>query len=719
MKWIRILAILCLVGFFLSLNKPEAKDISNNNGSYKDGELLVRFKKGTMGITKSATHRLYKAKVKKRYGFVNIEHIELEEGMTVEKALALYKNDPDVEYAEPNYIVKKAVTPIIPNDSNYSQQWHHRNIESEKAWGLSTGSSSVIVAVIDTGVDYNHPDLKDNIWINSGETCDDKSDNDNNGYIDDCFGWNFFSNNADPMDDDISGAGSHGTHVAGIIGAIGNNSFGVAGISWQVKIMPLKVLASNGEGDVGDVIEAINYAKNKGAHIINLSLETNKYSQSLRDAIEGAADRLFVVAAGNGGVNLNSANVYPASFNLRNIIAVAATDNYDNKASFSNYGTNVVHLSAPGVNIYSTKSKKTIESNGKFENYSSAFFHETGTSMAAPMVSGTAALISSLNPSYSNSQVRELILASVDKKFLSVITRGRLNVFRALSSKIDKIPPAPPSRLKVENSKDGFKISWVDESEIESQYRIERKLNSSYESIATLSANSTSYKDNLILEEGTVSYRVYAENLNGSSYNEFTYNVPLIPPTNLRFVKRSNGIELFWEDNSSKEVGYEIERRDSYSSYWAIATVGENATSYLDTSADLNKVYYYRVRAYSNSNSSPYSNEVSTESYSTKKSYCFVSTYLFGKDHTYTLKLKSIRDKYLLTNFFGRAFVSIYYEISPHFVAFAENKPYIRGIIKVILVPFAYLIYYPSFGLIFIFATFLLVYAFKKGKKAK
>ncbi len=727
----------CLLIFFLLLltiriDNLTARDKQKEWKGYKEGELLVKFKKGTWWVTKSATHKLYKAKVKKKLESVDIEQIELEEGMTVEKALALYKNDPDVEYAEPNYKVKKAVVPFVPNDSFYNRQWHHNNIESEKAWGKaiekmeSSPTSSIIVAILDTGVDYNHPELKDHIWKNEAENCTDNLDNDNNGFKDDCVGWNFVKNNNDPMDDDIAGAGSHGTHVAGIVSALGNNGFGVigvAGITANIKIMPVKILDEYGDGYVSDVIEGIQYAKKMGAKIINLSLEADEsVSQinSLDDAIKDAPDKLFVVAAGNGSEDLNSENIYPASFNRNNIVSVAATDNDDKKTNYSNYGANIVHLGVPGNNIYSTRSKKTMVLKGIFQNYSSAFFYETGTSMATPMVTGTASLIWSINPNYSYKMVKEIILSTVDKKNLPVITKGRLNVFRAISSDIISIPPAPPSRLKLENINGAIKISWQDESETESHYKIERQLNNNFEVIAqNLPQNSSSYQDNLAVNEGDIiTYRVYAVNSNGEKYNDITQKVPLATPTNLRAVKVSNGVYLSWQDNTAKETKYVIERRDQYNSYQIIKEVSENTTEYLDTDVS-SGIYYYRVRAYNNDNSSAYSEEVVINTTAkSNKSGCYIATYLFGEYHPYTEALRSFRDEYLLNNFFGRQIVALYYIASPPLVAFANNRPFIKTGLKCIAVPVAYLIFYPIKSLLLICIIFL-IYGSKKNKKVK
>ena len=261
-----------------------------------------------------------------------------------------------VLYAQPNYYVHLQTTGF-PNDPNFSSQWGMNNtgqtggttdadIDAPEAWAITAGDSSIVVAVLDTGVDYTHPDLAANIWTNPGEIAGDGIDNDGNGFIDDVHGWDFQNEDNDPMDDH-----GHGTHVAGTIAAVGNNGVGVAGVAWNVTIMPLKIMSSSGTSF--DAIQALNYAVAMGVKISNNSY----YMSGMYNAIEaaGAAGHLFVTAAGNSGVNTDITPHYPSIYDLENIISVAATDHNDNKLSSSNYGLTTVDLGAPGANIYSTK----------------------------------------------------------------------------------------------------------------------------------------------------------------------------------------------------------------------------------------------------------------------------------------------------------------------------------------------------------------------------
>lgn len=329
---------------------------------YVPGEVLVKFKTGTDTNRIRGLHNALGATKVKDISHIGVQHLRLPQSVSVEEAIEYYSTDPDVEYAEPNYIVKRAAT--IPNDSGFNNLWGLNNtgqtggtpdadIDGPEAWDITTGSSNVIIAVIDSGVAYNHPDLSGNIWTNTGETsCTDGVDNDSNGYIDDCYGWDFIDNDGYPIDYE-----SHGTHVAGTIAAKGNNGIGSAGVMWSAKIMPIRFLGVSGYGDTANAASAIIYAADNGARIINASWGGYGYSQTLYDAIDYARLKnvLFVAAAGNEANNNDGAYPsYPASYNLPNIISVAATDDDDNLASFSNYGATSVDLAAPGVDIYST-----------------------------------------------------------------------------------------------------------------------------------------------------------------------------------------------------------------------------------------------------------------------------------------------------------------------------------------------------------------------------
>jgi subtilisin family serine protease len=326
---------------------------------YVPGEVLVKFKTGTSASRMQVLHNALGAVKIKEIRHIGVHRIKLPHEMSVEDAIKYYKAEPDVEYAEPNYILRKAT---IPDDPGFTNLWGLNNtgqtggtndadIDAPEAWDITTGSTNVIIAVIDTGVAYNHPDLNENIWVNTNEIAGNGIDDDGNGYIDDIYGWDFIDNNGYPEDYE-----GHGTHVAGTIAAKGNNNIGIAGVMWSAKIMSIRVLGVSGFVNVADAADAITYAADNGARIINASWGGYDYTLTLYNAISYAASKnvLFVAAAGNERNNNDTDPFYPASYNLPNIISVAATDYNDRLASFSNYGANSVDLAAPGVNIYSS-----------------------------------------------------------------------------------------------------------------------------------------------------------------------------------------------------------------------------------------------------------------------------------------------------------------------------------------------------------------------------
>jgi subtilisin family serine protease/fibronectin type 3 domain-containing protein len=361
-----------------------------------------------------------------------LKKIELAPGVALQSMLQLYQSDPQVVYAEPDYRVRIA---LLPNDARIGEQWALHNtgqtggivdadIDAPEAWTVATGTGSTIVAVIDTGVDYRHPDLAANMWNNVDEIPGDGIDNDNNGYVDDVHGYDFFNNDGDPLDDH-----NHGTHVAGTIGAKGNDGIGIAGVNWNLQIMALKFLGSDGSGTTSAAIEAIRYAIDNGAHISNNSWGGDPYSQAMFDAIAEARDanHIFVAASGNGdfigfGIDNDAQPFYPAGYNLDNIVAVAATDHRDGKAIFSNYGLTSVDIGAPGVDILSTTKNGT-------------YGLSSGTSMATPHVTGALSLVRDVAPGLSYQQVIDRVLLSaepIDSLQGITVTGGRLNLAAAI-----------------------------------------------------------------------------------------------------------------------------------------------------------------------------------------------------------------------------------------------------------------------------------------------
>jgi serine protease len=348
-----------------------------------------------------------------------IYSVTLTPGTDLSAALSFYASFAGVESVAPDTIIQVQRT---PNDPSYSQLYGMAKIGAPTVWDTTTGNPNFVVAVIDTGVDYNHPDLAANMWRNPGETADG-IDNDGNGFIDDIFGADFANNDGNPFDDN-----SHGTHVAGTIGAVGNNGVGVAGVNWSVKIMALKFLTASGSGATSNAVRALDYAVAKGVKVSNNSWGGGGASSTLAAAIDRAraAGHIFVAAAGNAGQNNNTTANYPSNYGLTydNVVSVAATDQNDNLASFSNYGATAVTLAAPGVGIRSTTPNNTY----------STF---NGTSMATPHVAGAIALYWGANPNLTYQQVISKLKSSVDLvPSLSgkVATGGRLNVAKMFAT---------------------------------------------------------------------------------------------------------------------------------------------------------------------------------------------------------------------------------------------------------------------------------------------
>ncbi len=401
-----------------------APTLATDPNSYASDSILVRLKADAPRVLAAVAPG---AELHQPLALVDgLWSVQLAAGESVPAALAAARADPYVQYAEPNYILHAATT---PNDPRYTDGtlWGMNRISMPAAWDVSTGGATpgtgTLVAVIDTGVDYTHPDLAANIWTNPGEVDGDGIDNDGNGFIDDVHGWNFINNTPNVMDDN-----SHGTHVSGTIAGLGNNSVGVVGVNWAAQIMALKFLDASGSGTTDAAIEALNYAVMMGARVSNNSYGGGGFSQANLNAFTAAANagHLIVCAAGNATNNNDTNPFYPASYKPSpdNVISVAATDSTDKVASFSNYGATTVDLAAPGVNIYST--------------VPGGYGYKSGTSMATPHVVGAAALLWAADPNLSMSDVRSRILGGTDSiaalnPTRPTVTNGRLNVANALS----------------------------------------------------------------------------------------------------------------------------------------------------------------------------------------------------------------------------------------------------------------------------------------------
>ena len=406
---------------------------------YVPDRVIVKMREGLPQQEVASLMQSANAQSIQRFGRIGAEVWQLS-GISVREAIQLYQNDPRIEYIEPD-LIHSLVEPVqrhvdglrsmnngvIPDDTFFHLQWALQNtgqapfygtegadIDATRAWSLTTGED-ILIAIFDTGIDYNHVDLANNMW---------------EGY-----GYDFFYNDDDPMDVD-----GHGTHVAGTLAAVGNNGIGVTGVNWSAKLMAVKVLGDEGWGPTSSIIAGIEYSINQGVKISNHSYGTWEYQQAMFDAFKAARDagQLVIAAAGNWGDDTDLYPHYPANFNLDNIIAVASTDYNDNLSYFSNFGASSVHLGAPGHQIASTAP-------------GDVYWYMWGTSMAAPHVTGTAGLVYSQNPDLDYAGIKEQILISVDplpSLAGKTITGGRLNAYYAVAGP-GEIPPAAIQDLEI------------------------------------------------------------------------------------------------------------------------------------------------------------------------------------------------------------------------------------------------------------------------------
>ncbi len=590
--------------------------------AFEDGIVLVGFQAGVPDAALQAIERSAGAAHVRTVG-AGTRVLQVGRGR-VEIAIDTLKQHAEVRYAEPNYVLRAYDT---PNDTYFGLLWGLNNtgqsvnrttgaadadIDALQAWSLTTGTKDVVVGVVDTGVDYNHPDLAANVWNNPGG-------------IGDCaqstHGYNAINSTCDPMDDN-----HHGTHVAGTIGAAGNNGAGVVGVNWNTSIMGLKFLDSSGSGYTLDAIDAIHFAvraKLAGVNVraINNSWGGGGFSQALLDEINlaGANDILFVAASGNSTANVDVRPSYPCSYSASNVVCVAATTQSDGIAYFSSYGANSVHLGAPGTNIAST-----------FPGGGYAYLD--GTSMATPHVTGAAALILSApgQGGLTVGQLKSVILNNVDPLSSlagKTVTGGRLNVCKAIPN--CATPPAPtvPGApvLSATSTSALVHLSWTvpsDGGSTITNYKLYRTNGDVRVLLATLDA-VTSYDDSTVTAGITYSYEVSAVNAVGEGALSNRVDVmpqvataPTAPQNLTAAAAKGKGITLAWKGpasaGSSPVTGYRIYRSNVSGNETFLASVG-NVTSFKDTSTARGTRYYYKVTAVNAVGESVASNEASAQ----------------------------------------------------------------------------------------------------------
>lgn len=676
--------------FFLAGSNSETKNRSalalDSGHQYVPGEILIKYKSFKSDSTLEAIQHQKGFRTIRKFENLGVRQVKLPPNMGVERALEIYKDDPMVEYAEPNYLRYLSVT--TPNDTYFTNLWglnnteHKLDITSEgeeadidapEAWDITTGNSGVVIAVMDTGVDYEHPDLSDNIWVNAGEIPDNGIDDDGNGYVDDVRGWDFVDHDNNPIDPQ-----GHGTHVSGIIAAKGDNEDGITGICWVAQIMPLRVSNALGIISVADEISAIDYAINNDAKIINASFGGYNYSLAERIAIDNAnsAGILFVASAGNDGTDNDSKPYYPAGYDLDNIITVASTDQKDNLSSFSNYGSHSVDLGAPGERIYSTSPARQIIWEDDFDDgdmddwttggikdtwgLTSLKYHRRSYSLAESpggdyqndSESWAMAPVLALS-SYSGAKLefkfRGITENLPDSLYVQTSTDGSNwidqdilignKVYTGISGYFDdrwfsayadlgKYYGSASVYIRfsfasdLTETDDGLHIDDVKVTAASSSYSGTEYTYRSGTSMATphvtgvaglirgLNPNlSVTQVKDIILNSVDTRASLIGKTITGGRINALNALPPLAPSGLDAIAVSSNQIELSWIDNSSNEWGFKIERKLSGGTYSQIGKVSSNITTYNDTSARKGTSYVYRLRAYNSNGNSSSSNE--------------------------------------------------------------------------------------------------------------
>ena len=386
--------------------------------------------------------------------------VKLPAGTSVEETLAKLKRDDNIEFAEPNliYTLDSTETPKgagnPPNDL-HEKLWGLDNtgqtggtpgadVHIKEAWEVTTGNKGPLISVIDSGIDYDHPDLKANMWVNPGEIPGDGIDNDNNGVVDDVHGYNAFADNGDPWD-----GHSHGTHCAGTIAAVGNNGEGVTGVMQEANLMAVKIFSDSGSTSTDAIVRGILYSAKMGADITSNSWGGKRRSEAIYEAFKSHPG-LHVVAAGNSAYDNDKKDNFPSNYDLDNIVAVAATNHIDQRASFSQWGATKVDVAAPGRNIWSTVPM------GKYGM-------KSGTSMATPHVSGGAGLILSAYPEASNEEIKQRLIYGSDRlpSMLGITaSNGRVNFATSLQD--DSVAPGAPNDFETEEvGIRGGSVSWT------------------------------------------------------------------------------------------------------------------------------------------------------------------------------------------------------------------------------------------------------------------
>ncbi len=662
---------------------------------YVPGEILIKYRAGADIARLQAATRATRIETLPGPRW---QRLKLPAPLTVEQAVAHYRAQPDVEYAEPNYRVRAAET--TPDDTEFNQQWALQNMRLPLAWDLSQGDAERVIAIVDTGIFYTHPDLAGNMWVNAGEVADDGADNDGNGIIDDVHGVNYngLLFDGDPVDDNVGLW--HGTHVAGIAGAVGNNGRGIAGVNWRVRLMAVKVLhGDDGEGLLSDVIKGIDYAIANGAHIINLSLEippdalTNAPSAALTDALTraDAAGVLTVSAAGNTSIDLDAAPWSPAAIRTPNNITVAALTRTDGLAEYSNYGRRSVDLAAPGGEalVPATTILSTVGALSEpWDNY----YYHVGTSMAAPHVAGLAALVWAHAPTLTHHQVKARILNGVrrlDALDDKTISGGTADAYAALAGAdapaVFDVAPAGACLgealvIRGTNFGAGSGEVYVD--------GLAQPLVPTAWSAATAGvADEVRIAMPGALPVGE--YRRLWINGAGNGSGFFVQRSNCLPGVGISVTPDSGSAPLgvtltaTAEDTDGSIVRYEWDLGDG------VFSLDSGASASVQHTFSAGGSYTVRVRVTDDGGAMATAATVlNVTSSGGGDSRCFIATAAYGSPlQAEVMALRRLRDRYLLGNAVGERVVALYYALSPPLADAIRQRDWLRGSTRELLRP--------------------------------
>ncbi len=675
-RWVALVAL--IIGWTVSQGINEG--FASADRPYKKGELLVQYKTVRSGSSRAVLEQKAQVRRSRAIGRSRIHRVILEPDVSVDQALAVYRDSPEVEFAEPNYLVHPQAT---PGDTAFNMQWGLANsgqkvngiagkagadLDAPAAWDISIGGDQVVVAVIDTGCDLNHPDLAANIWANPREIPGNGVDDDGNHYIDDVHGWDFADHDNDPHD--VSG---HGTHVAGIIGAESDNARGVAGVAWRVRIMPLRFMNAFEEGTIADAVEAIDYALAMGAKIINCSWGSSSHSRTLENVMSNA-DALFVCAAGNNSQDTDVHPFYPAAFGGENLISVAASDAMDQLAWFSNFGPGTVDVAAPGTGIYSLcSSRRTLWKDnfdsGRLDDWTTGGNGDRWSVSDPPNMSGMPSMAVSSTDNYANNAdtwarmpIQDLRTATAtqlsmritgqseahaDFLYLEVSTDGAGWTNRPLQMgdvvKSGGVSGALPYwitayadlgpwdgqpqlfirlRFKSNSSitRTGFYISdlQLTAADTQNSYCFMQGTSMAAAYVSGLAALIVSENDSIappelksVIESSVdLNQNLLDQVVSGGRVNAFNA-LTLFRELSLRATTAAaDRIHLAWNSQASLNSQVVVERRtEGQAEFVTVARVGTGTHSFADGSLDANSTYYYRIQAENQDGRSGYSNQ--------------------------------------------------------------------------------------------------------------